>query len=216
MDSHLLNKNMIEGQIKPIGGMQKNILQAFSSVNRDDFVPHNLKDNCYSEKNLFLKRDRFVLKANLIAKIISALNISNEENVLVIGSSTGYSSAIISRLAETVISIEEDQELLDFSEEAIKKNGIDNIVFINNAMIEGCSEQGPFNAIIIEGAIDEVPPKILNQLEDNGRLIAMINNKGVSNVIEYQKKNNIFTDRFLFSCTAPKLKCFDKRKSFSF
>ena len=216
MDSHLLNKNMIEGQIKPIGGMQKNILQAFSSVNRDDFVPQNLKDNCYSEKNLFLKRDRFVLKANLIAKIISALNISNEENVLVIGSSTGYSSAIISRLAETVISIEEDQELLDFSEEAIKKNGIDNIVFINNAMIEGCSEQGPFNAIIIEGAIDEVPPKILNQLEDNGRLIAMINNKGVSNVIEYQKKNNIFTDRFLFSCTAPKLKCFDKKKSFSF
>ena len=216
MDSHLLNKNMIEGQIKPIGGMQKNILQAFSSVNRDDFVPQNLKDNCYSEKNLFLKRDRFVLKANLIAKIISALNISNEENVLVIGSSTGYSSAIISRLAETVISIEEDQELLDFSEEAIKRNGIDNIVFINNAMIEGCSEQGPFNAIIIEGAIDEVPPKILNQLEDNGRLIAMINNKGVSNVIEYQKKNNIFTDRFLFSCTAPKLKCFDKRKSFSF
>jgi len=216
MDSHLLNKNMIEGQIKPIGGMQKNILQAFSSVNRDDFVPQNLKDNCYSEKNLFLKRDRFVLKANLIAKIISALNISNEENVLVIGSSTGYSSAIISRLAETVISIEEDQELLDFSEEAIKKNGIDNIVFINNAMIEGCSEQGPFNAIIIEGAIDEVPPNILNQLEDNGRLIAMINNKGISNVIEYQKKNNIFTDRFLFSCTAPKLKCFDKRKSFSF
>ena len=216
MDSHLLNKNMIEGQIKPIGGMQKNILQAFSSVNRDDFVPQNLKENCYSEKNLFLKRDRFVLKANLIAKIISALNISNEENVLVIGSSTGYSSAIISRLAETVISIEEDQELLDFSEEAIKKNGIDNIVFINNAMIEGCSEQGPFNAIIIEGAIDEVPPNILNQLEDNGRLIAMINNKGVSNVIEYQKKNNIFTDRFLFSCTAPKLKCFDKRKSFSF
>jgi len=216
MDSHLLNKNMIEGQIKPIGGMQKNILQAFSSVNRDDFVPQNLKENCYSEKNLFLKRDRFVLKANLIAKIISALNISNEENVLVIGSSTGYSSAIISRLAETVISIEEDQELLDFSEEAIKKNGIDNIVFINNAMIEGCSEQGPFNAIIIEGAIDEVPPKILNQLEDNGRLIAMINNKGVSNVIEYQKKNHFFTDRFLFSCTAPKLKCFDKRKSFSF
>ena len=216
MDSHLLNKNMIEGQIKPIGGMQKNILQAFSSVNRDDFVPQNLKENCYSEKNLFLKRDRFVLKANLIAKIISALNISNEENVLVIGSSTGYSSAIISRLAETVISIEEDQELLDFSEEAIKKNGIDNIVFINNAMIEGCSEQGPFNAIIIEGSIDEVPSKILNQLEHNGRLIAMINDSGISNVIEYQKKNNNFTERFLFNCSAPKLKSFDKRKSFSF
>jgi len=216
MDSHLLNKNMIEGQIKPIGGMQKNILEAFSSINRDDFVPQNLKDNSFSEINLFLKRDRFVLKANLIAKIISALNISNEENVLVIGSSTGYSSAIISRLAETVIAIEEDKELLDFSEEAVKKSGIDNIVFINNVMIEGCSEQGPFNAIVIEGAIDEVPPKILNQLEHNGRLIAMINDNGVSNVIEYQKKNNTFTERFLFSCSAPKLKSFDKRKSFSF
>ena len=216
MDSQLLNKKMVEGQIKPIGGMQKNILDAFNSINRDDFVPLNLKDNSFSERNLFLKRDRFVLKANLLAKIISALNISNEENVLVIGSSTGYSSAVISRIAETVISIEEDKELLDFSEEAVRKNGIDNVVFINNAMKEGCSEQGPFNAIIIEGAIDEVPPKILNQLDHNGRLIAMINDNGISNVIEYQKKNNAFTERFLFNCSAPKLKSFDKRKSFSF
>ena len=216
MDSNLLNKNMVEGQIKPIGGMQKNILEAFSSINRDDFVPKHLKDNSFSERNLFLERDRFILKANLTAKIISALNISNEENVLIIGSSTGYSSAIISRLAETVISIEEDKELLDFSEDVIKNIGIDNIVFINNKMIEGCSDQEPFNAIIIEGAIDEVPPKILNQLEHNGRLIAMINDNGISNVIEYQKKNNTFTERFLFSCSAPKLKSFDKRKSFSF
>ena len=80
------------------------------------------------------------------------MNISNNENVLVIGSATGYSSAIISKLAETVISIEEDKELFDFSEEAIKKNGIDNIVFIHNTMVEGCSDQSPFNAIIIEGA----------------------------------------------------------------
>ena len=216
MDSNLLNKNMVEGQIKPIGGMQKNILEAFSSINRDDFVPKHLKDNSFSERNLFLERDRFILKANLTAKIISALNISNEENVLIIGSSTGYSSAIISRLAETVISIEEDKELLDFSEDVIKNIGIDNIVFINNKMIEGCSDQEPFNAIIIEGAVDEVPPKILNQLEHNGRLIAMINDNGISNVIEYQKKNNTFTERFLFSCSAPKLKSFDKRKSFSF
>ena len=216
MDSNLLNKNMVEGQIKPIGGMQKNILEAFSSINRDDFVPKHLKDNSFSERNLFLERDRFILKANLTAKIISALNISNEENVLIIGSSTGYSSAIISRLAETVISIDEDKELLDFSEDVIKNIGIDNIVFINNKMIEGCSDQEPFNAIIIEGAVDEVPPKILNQLEHNGRLIAMINDNGISNVIEYQKKNNTFTERFLFSCSAPKLKSFDKRKSFSF
>ena len=115
MDSHSLNKKMVEGQIKPIGGMQKNLLDAFNSINRDDFVPKNLKGNSFSERNLFLKRDRFVLKANLIAKIISVLNISNEENVLVIGSSTGYSSAVISRIAETVISIEEDKELLVFS-----------------------------------------------------------------------------------------------------
>jgi len=216
MDNHLLNKNMIEGQIKPIGGMQNNILEAFDSIDRDDFIPQDLKHNSYIEKNLFVKNDRFVLKANLIAKVISALNISNEENVLVIGSSTGYSSAIISKLAETVISIEEDKELLAFSEDAVRKNGIDNIVFINNLMVEGCADQGPFNAIIIEGAIDEVPTKILGQLEDDGRLIAMLYDGGICNVIEYQKKNDTFTNRFLFSCMAPKLKCFDRRKSFSF
>ncbi|SVA87642.1 uncharacterized protein METZ01_LOCUS140496, partial [marine metagenome] len=121
MDNRLLNKNMIEGQIKPIGGMQNNILEAFDSIDRDDFIPQDLKHNSYIEKNLFVKNDRFVLKANLIAKIILALNVSNEENVLVIGSSTGYSSAIISKLAETVISIEEDKELLAFSEDAVSQ-----------------------------------------------------------------------------------------------
>ena len=216
MDSQLLNNNMIEGQIKPIGGIQKQILEAFSSINRDDFVPQELKHNSFSEKNLILKKDRFILKPNLIAKIIVALSITSEENVLVIGSSTGYTSAIISKLAETVISIEEDQELINFSEEAIKKNGIENIVFINKKIIEGCSEQGPFNAIIIEGAIDQVPTKILNQLDEDGRLIAMINEDSVSNVIEFKKKKENIVNRFLFNCTAPKLKYFDKGKSFIF
>ena len=83
-------------------------------------------------------------------------------------------------------------------------------------MVEGCADQGPFNAIIIEGVIDEVPAKILSQLEHDGRLIAMLYDEGICNVIEYQKKNDTFTNRFLFSCMAPKLKCFDRRKSFSF
>ena len=133
MDNQLLNKNMVEGQIKPIGGIQKNILDAFYSIDRDIFVPKNLKDNSYIEKNILLNDNRFILKANLLARIISSLNITNEENVLIIGSSTGYSSAIISKLAETVIAIEEDQYLLDLAEEAIKENGIDNVVFIITA-----------------------------------------------------------------------------------
>jgi len=216
MDNQLLNKNMIEGQIKPIEGIKENILNAFYSINRDDFVPQHLKESSYVEKNLILERDRFILRANLVAKVISALNISTEENVLVIGSSTGYSSAIISKIAETVISIEEDKDLLNFSEEAVKKNGIDNVVFINNPMIEGCEDQGPFNAIIIEGAIEEVPKKILNQLDDNGRLIAMISEENSCNVIEYVNKNNTYIKRFLFSCMAPKLKSFYKKNSFSF
>jgi len=216
MDNQLLNKNMVEGQIKPIGGIQKNILDAFYSIDRDIFVPKNLKDNSYIEKNILLNDNRFILKANLLARIISSLNITNEENVLIIGSSTGYSSAIISKLAETVIAIEEDQYLLDLAEEAIKENGIDNVVFINNSMIEGCADQGPFNAIIIEGAIEELPKKILNQLDGNGRLIAILSQTDTCNVVEYKKNNNGYNDRFLFSCIAPKLTSFNKRNLFRF
>ena len=216
MDLNHLNKNMVEGQIKPLGNISDQVLNAFISMPRDLFVPTELKNLSYLEKNIDLDNDRFLLKASLIAKIISIADFNSNDTVLIIGSSTGYSSAILSNIAETVISIEEDDGLVNFSESVVLNKEIDNVVFLKKELNKGCPEHGPFNKILIEGSIESVPDHLFQQLDENGKMIAMIVNGDLSEVREFNKVGDNIGSKFLFSCEAPKLNAFNKTDSFNF
>ena len=216
MDQTTLNNNMIDGQIRPINGISKEVISAFSTVDRSDFVPEDLISRSYTEKNLKLSSDRYLLKPNLIGEIINHVSPKSNESILVLPAATGYSSAIISNLAETVIAIEEEENFISIAEKGMSKSGINNVVVIKKKINENCLDQGPFNAIIIEGAIDYLPDQFLNQLENHGRLFALIKKEDVTNAMLYIKNENSINSRFLFSCDAPKLNFFKKKNSFSF
>ena len=211
-----LNKNMVEGQIKPLGNISKQVMDAFLSIPRDQFVPLELKNFAYLEKNIELSNGRFLLKPSLIAKIISLADFNSSDTVLIIGSSTGYSSAILSNIAETVISIEEDDQLVNFSETIVLDKKIDNVVFLKKDLNEGCPEHGPFNKILIEGAVEDIPSYLFDQIDENGKMIAIIANGDLSEVREYNKVEENIGSKFLFNCEAPKLKAFNKTDSFNF
>ena len=216
MDQTTLNNNMIDGQIRPINGISKEVISAFSSVNRSNFVPEDLILRSFTEKNLKLSSDRYLLRPNLIGEIINQVSPKSNESILVLPASTGYSSAIISNLAETVIAVEEEDNFISIAENGMKKSGINNVVVIKKKINENCLDQGPFDAIIIEGAIDYLPDQFLNQLENHGRLFALIKKEDVTNAMMYIKNGNSINSRFLFSCDAPKLNFFKKKNSFSF
>ena len=216
MDQTTLNNNMIDGQIRSINGISKEVISAFSSVNRSDFVPEDLILRSFTEKNLKLSSDRYLLRPNLFGEIINQVLPKSNESILVLPASTGYSSAIISHLAETVIAVEEEDNFISIAENGMKISGINNVVFIKKKINENCLDQGPFNAIIIEGAIDYLPDQFLNQLENHGRLFALIKKEDVTNAMLYIKNENSINSRFLFSCNAPKLNFFKKKNSFSF
>ena len=211
-----LNKNMIEGQIKPINGMSEELLSVFYSLDRNDFMPEIMKEMSYIEKNIILENERTILKPSLIAQIALSINLKANENVLILGASTGYLSAILSYQAETVIVVEEDEQLIRNAENAIKKYNINNVVFIKNEIAKGYSEQSPFNAIIIEGAIQIVPNNILDQLEEGGRLLAIIQDEVVCTAKLFKKNRNSFWEKNLFNCSVPALEVFKKKNSFSF
>ena len=210
------NKLMVDGQIKPMNGMTKQLLTIFYSLDRDDFIPEHLKKMSYVEKNLEIEKGRLILKPELVAKIVLGINIKVNENVLLLGSASGYLSAVLSHQAETVIVVEENDTLLAFSENAIKKNNINNVVFLRDKIVNGCIDQSPFNAIIIEGAVEEVPSNILSQLDEDGRLLAIVSRDGVCSAILYRKKGNIFNEQQLFNCSLPTLDVFKNKNSFSF
>ena len=216
MDQTTQNKNMIDGQIRPINGISKEIISAFSSINRSNFVPEEFSLRSYTEKNLKLSTNRYLLRPNLIGEIINHVSPKTNETILVLPASTGYSSAVISNLAETVIAIEEDENLISIAENGLKKSGINNVAIIKKKINDNCLDQGPFNAILIEGAIDYLPEQFLEQLENYGRLFAMIKEDNVTNARLFIKNENSISSRFLFSCDAPKLNFFKKKNSFSF
>ena len=216
MKAASLNKNMIEGQIKPINGMSKELLSAFYSLDRNDFMPETMKEMSYIEKNILLEDKRTILKPGLIAQIALSINLKANENVLILGATTGYLSAILSNQAETVIVVEENEKLLNNSENAIKKNNINNVVFIKNEIVKGYSEQSPFNAIIIEGAIQEIPNNILEQLDEGGRLFAIVQEGDICSAKLFKKNGHSISDQRLFNCSMPVLSMFEKKNNFSF
>jgi len=211
-----LNKNMIDGQIKPINGMTEKLLSAFYSLDRCDFMPEAMREMSYVEKNLILENNRTILKPSLIAQIALSINLKANENVLILGATTGYLSAILSHQAETVIVVEENESLLRNSENAIKKNNINNVVFIKNELVKGYNEQSPFNVIIIEGAIQEVPLNITDQLDEEGRLLAIIQEEEICSAKLFKKNGRCISEQKLFNCTMPVLSMFMKKNSFSF
>ncbi len=216
MEEKTLNKNMVDGQIKPINGMNDKLLSTFYSLNRGDFMPDTLKSMSYIEKNIILENNRTILKPGLVARIVLSIDLKANENVLLLGATTGYLSAVLSFQAETVIVVEENERLLRNSENAIKKNNINNVVFIKNEIVKGYDEQSPFNAIIIEGAIQEVPLNIIDQLDEGGRLLAIVQEGEICSAKLFKKNGRSISEQKLFNCTLPVLSVFIKKNSFSF
>ena len=210
------NLRMVQGQIKPINGMNEKLVSIFNSLNREDFMPEEFKESAYVEKNLALSNHRVILKPELVAKIAMHIALKENENVLILGSTTGYLTAILSLIAETVIVVEEDDSFIKSSEIAIKENNLNNVIYINKSISSGCIEQSPFNAIIIEGAVDHVPQKLLNQLENGGRLIAILSENGLCNAKMFTRKETMFHSQQLFPCFLPVLPSFKEKNIFSF
>lgn len=216
MTSKTHNSNMVNGQIKPINGISQRIVSIFHSLDRSSFMPNELIDNSFTEKNLALPNNRVILKPSIIAKIVMHIDLKENENVLILGSANGYLAAILSLLAETVIVIEEDDNLMRISEENIKKNEINNVIFFKKNISEGCVEQSPFNAIIIEGAVESLPQTILDQLELGGRLLTILSENGICNAKIFTRKESMLESKPLFPCSVPVLSSFKQKNIFSF
>ena len=216
MEINADNIRMVNGQIKPINGITEKLVSIFNSLNREDFMPEEFKQSSYVEKNLVLSNHRVILKPELVARIAMYIDLKENENVLILGSTTGYLTAVLSLIAETVIVVEEDDSYIKSSERSTKENNLNNVIYINKNISSGCVEQSPFNAIIIEGAVDHVPQKLLNQLENGGRLIAILSEKGLCNAKMFTRKETMFYTKHLFPCSLPVLPSFKEKNIFSF
>jgi len=213
-DYKMRRKIMVDTQIRPSDVTKFPIIDAFLSVPREKFVPDGKREAAYIGENFQIGQSRVILDPRTLAKLLDALDIHNNELVLDIGSGLGYSSAIISLIAEVVIAVEDDSSLASESEEILSEIGVDNVVVQIGKLEDGAPEHGPYDVIILQGGVGDIPGSILNQLKNGGRIGAIFIEEGLGTAKIGVKLNNKITWRYSFNAAAPILMGFSKQKDF--
>jgi protein-L-isoaspartate(D-aspartate) O-methyltransferase len=212
--------NMVESQVRPSDVTDRRITRAMREIPRERFVPGPLKSIAYVDEHLKVSdsdgRQRYILSPRLLAKLVQLLEIEPDGLVLDVGPATGYSTALLAHLAQTVVALEEDARLAERTQEVLAALGIDNAAVITGSMQEGAADEGPYDAILINGATSEVSPALLDQLKDGGRCVTISIENGVGRATVWRRHGMSFDRRPAFDASAPYLPGFEPTPGFVF
>ncbi len=179
-----LRVKMVDGQLRTTDVTSHPVLDAFLAVAREMFVPDGKKDMAYIDADIALGNGRYLMEPSPLAKLIQLAEIKSTDTVLDIGCATGYGAAILGHIAAKVVAVEEDSALLEIA----RANAAANIEFVSGSLAAGAAAKGPFNVILIEGAVDTIPAALFAQLADGGRLVA-VEGEGLSGVANVHVKS---------------------------
>ena len=213
-DYQTRRKTMVDTQIRPSDVTKFPIIEAFLSVPREKFVPDGKREAAYIGENFKIGQSRVILEPRTLAKLLDALDIRNDELVLDIGPGLGYSSAVISPMAEVVIAVEDDSSMANEAEEILTEVGADNVVIQIGKLEDGAPDHGPYDVIILQGGVEKIPSSILNQLKNGGRVGAIFVEEGLGTAKIGFKLNDKINWRYSFNAAAPVLPGFFKQKDF--
>jgi protein-L-isoaspartate(D-aspartate) O-methyltransferase len=206
---------MVDTQVRPSDVTKFPIIEAMLTIPREAFVPDGSIEAAYVGENLALGPGRVVLDPRTFAKMLDALDIQPRELVLDVGCGLGYSAAVQARLADAVVAVEEDETLAAQAQRALSEQGLDNAAVIAGPLAAGAPKHGPYDAMMIEGAVEEVPEALLAQLAEGGRIAAIFAEGRLGTVRTGLKRGGGVTWRFAFNAAAPVLPGFARTRSFS-
>ena len=147
---------------------------------------------------------------------IQMRNLSKDSVVLDLGCLTGYSSAILSRLCGSVVALETNDAMAARATDALSDADIDTVAVLAGNLADGYPSEGPFDAIVLGGAVDEVPEVLMEQLREDGVLITALGTGGAGRAVSIKRDGQTNTAVTLFNCSAPPLPGFAKEQAFSF
>ncbi|MEE2862552.1 MAG: protein-L-isoaspartate O-methyltransferase family protein [Paracoccus sp. (in: a-proteobacteria)] len=206
---------MVDTQVRPADVTNLPVIEAMLTIPREDFVPANRRSVAYSGENLEIGQGRVMLSPWTLSKLVDRLNIQPDELVLDLGCGYGYSAAVMARMAEAVVAIEDDAELAQEAERRLSDAGIFNVAVLQAALTEGAPKQGPYDVILIEGAVEEVPPAIIGQLREGGRIAALFREGSLGVARIGTLSGGHVTWRYAFNAHAPMLPGFQRERGFS-
>lgn len=205
---------MVDTQVRPSDVTKFPIIDAMLSVPREVYVPGSKREAAYMGENVEIGAGRVVLEPRTLAKLLESLDIQPTDVVLDLGCGLGYSTAVIARLADVVVAVEEDAQLAKDAQGTLSAEGVDNAAVIAGPLAGGAAKHGPYDVITIQGGVEALPAALLDQLKDGGRIgcVFMEGALGVARI--GYKIDGAVTWRFAFNAAAPVLAGFAAQNGF--
>jgi protein-L-isoaspartate(D-aspartate) O-methyltransferase len=217
MDESLSRREaMVNGQIRPNRVVDERVTEALLAVPREPFLPRALRGVAYLDEDIAVAEGRYLMAPNAFARLLQAAEIGAEDVVLDIGCASGYSSAVIARLASAVVALEAEPELAARANENLARLEIDNIAVVEGPLEAGYPDQGPYDVIFLGGSVGRLPEALPEQLAEGGRLVVVERQAGIGRALRYGKYDGLVSALELFDAQVAALPGFEVRPGFVF
>lgn len=213
---------MVDGQLRTTDVTNQSLLAAMGSVPREAFVDARRQPLAYIDEDIEIAPAsadggaRYLMEPSPFAKLLQLADVRQGDVVLDVGCGTGYSSAVLSLVAGSVIALESDSGLAERASSLLGSLGYDNVAVVQGALRDGYPDEAPYDVIVIEGAVGEIPEALFEQLKEGGRLVAVegVGNAGVAKL--YVRDGGVVTGRRGFNAAVKPLPGFEKAPAFEF
>jgi protein-L-isoaspartate(D-aspartate) O-methyltransferase len=206
---------MVDTQVRPSDVTKFPIIDAMLQVPREQFVPPARRETAYAGDHVPLAPGRVVLDPRTFAKLLDALDIQSGDVVLDVGCGLGYSTAVLARMADFVVGVDDDAARADEAQATLSSIGCDNAAIVAGPLTAGAPKSAPYDVLMIQGAVEQVPDALVAQVRDGGR-IGCIWAEGMLGVAKVgHVAGGRVTWRFGFNASAPLLDGFRTTTAFA-
>jgi protein-L-isoaspartate(D-aspartate) O-methyltransferase len=207
-------RHMIESQLRPSDVRDPVVIAAMAVTRREDFVPAGHQHLAYIDRSVPLAGGRVVNPALSTGLLLTRAELSGKDRVLLIGAGTGYVAALLAGIVAKVTAVEDNRALVEHATTAL--SGMANVSIVESPLTQGHAADAPYDLIIIDGAVQQVPEDIVAQLAEGGRLLTGVDENGVSRLATGRRQAGAFAlIPFADTDIAP-LAAFARPKSYSF
>lgn len=213
---------MIEGQIRTQDVTNVPLLEAMREIPREMFVPGRRKNLAYMDEDLEVASAadgspaRYLMEPARFAKLVQLAQVKPSDLVLDIGCATGYSTAVLSKVSSFVVALECDSQLAGVAESTLTELDCVNVSVVNGLLEQGYPAEAPYDMIFLGGAVEEVPPALLEQLAEDGRLVTVIGHGNAAKAHLFVKDDGVVSSRPAFNSAIKPLPGFKKEAGFVF
>jgi len=217
MNYQTVRTNMVESQVRTNKVTDPALIEALSHVPREEFVPPALRGIAYVDEDLPLGDGRYLVEPMVLARLLQAAALQSTDRLLEIGCGTGYGVAIAAHLAAQVVGVESVSGQARRARELLASLKLTNAEIIEGPLAAGAPTRGPFNVILVTGAVAEIPQALCAQLADGGRLLAVVKRAtGLGQATLVLRTGDTYSSRILFDAASPMLPEFEPRERFVF